>query len=93
MPNMKEKLVSLQQAVAMVPDGSRLAIGGMTIHAHPMAFVREMIRQNKRDMTIVGSLNGMETDMLAAAGALRRVESSAVSMERYGCLLYTSRCV
>lgn len=84
MPNMKEKLVSLQQAVAMVPDGSRLAIGGMTIHAHPMAFVREMIRQNKRDMTIVGSLNGMETDMLAAAGALRRVESSAVSMERYG---------
>ncbi len=84
MTQMKEKLIDMQAAVQMIPDGSRLAIGGMTIHAHPMAFVRELIRQGKKDLTIVGSLNGMETDMLAAAGALRRVESSAVSMERYG---------
>ena len=81
---MREKLVSMSEAVGMVPDGSRLAIGGMSIHSHPMAFVREMIRQNKKDMTIIGSLNGLETDMLIGASAVKRVETSCVSMERYG---------
>ena len=84
MAEMKEKLMSMQDAVALIPDGARLAIGGMSIHAHPMAFVREMIRQNKKDLTIVGSLNGLETDMLIGAGAVKRVETSCVSMERYG---------
>ena len=35
MTQMKEKLIDMQAAVQMIPDGSRLAIGGMTIHAHP----------------------------------------------------------
>lgn len=84
MPEMKEKLKSMEEAAALIPDGARIAVGGGAIHAHPMAFLRELVRQGKKDLVVVGSLNGMDVDFLAGAGALKRVETSCVSMERYG---------
>lgn len=84
MAELKEKLMSMSEAVSLIPNGSRIAVGGGAIHAHPMAFLREMIKQKKRDMTVVGSLNGLDIDILAGANVLKRVETSCVSLERYG---------
>ncbi len=81
---MKEKLMDMREAVALIPDGARVAVGGGAIHAHPMAFLREMIKQGKRNITVVGSLNGLDIDILAGAGVLGRVETSCVSLERFG---------
>lgn len=49
-----------------------------------MALVREMIRQGRRNLTIVGVTNSIDTDMLIGAGAVRRVETSYVGFEKYG---------
>lgn len=49
-----------------------------------MALVRELVRQGRRGLTVVGSVNGLEVDLLAGAGCLRRVESSYVGLEKYG---------
>ena len=68
----------------MVPDGARIALGGFAIYQHPMAFTRELIRQNKRDLTVVGVVNGPEVDMLAGAGCLTCIETSYVGFEKYG---------
>ena len=68
----------------MVPDGARIALGGFAIYQHPMAFTRELIRQNKRDLTVVGVVNGPEVDMLAGAGCLACIETSYVGLEKYG---------
>ncbi|HSE03006.1 MAG TPA: CoA-transferase [Methylomirabilota bacterium] len=81
---MTAKLRSLGEAAARVPDGGRLAIGGFAVYQHPMAFVRELVRQGRRDLTVVGSVNGNDVDLLAGAGSLRRVESSYVGLEKYG---------
>jgi glutaconate CoA-transferase subunit A len=78
------KQVSLAEAARRVGDGARIALGGFSVYQHPMAFVRELIRQGRRDLTVVGVVNGPEVDMLAGAGALRRVESSYVGLEKYG---------
>ena len=67
-----------------MPDGCRLALGGFAVYQHPMALVRELARQGRRDLTVVGSVNGNDVDLLAGAGCLRRVESSYVGLEKYG---------
>jgi glutaconate CoA-transferase subunit A len=63
-----EKVLKIEQAVALVPDGSIIALGGLSMNSSPMAFVREIIRQGKKDLTIVAIVNGMAIDWLVAAG-------------------------
>lgn len=78
------KLCSLSDLVAQIPDGSRVAIGGFAVYQKPMAAVREMIRQRKKHLTIVGTVHSLDVDMLVGAGCVDRVETSYVGLERYG---------
>jgi glutaconate CoA-transferase subunit A len=78
------KLVSLSEAAQIVRDGARIAVGGFAIYQHPMAFVRELLRQGRKDLTVVGVANGIEVDLLAGAGGLSVIETSYVGLENYG---------
>jgi glutaconate CoA-transferase, subunit A len=89
----RSKLGSLTDAVTLIADGTRLALGGFAIYQHPMALVRELVRQSRRDLTVVGHVNGNDVDLLAGAGCLRRVESSYVGLEKYGLALNFRRRV
>jgi glutaconate CoA-transferase, subunit A len=80
----QSKVVSLSEAAELVPDGARVAFGGLSIYQHPMAFVREVARLERRDLTVVGTLNGPDVDLLAGAGCLARVETSYVGLEQFG---------
>jgi len=84
MPQPTSKLISLEEAVARVPDGARVAFGGFAVYQKPMAFVRELVRQGRRNLTVVGSANSYDVDLLAAAGALSVVETSYVGLEKFG---------
>lgn len=83
-PALRSKRLSLPEAALRVADGARVALGGFAVYQHPMAFVRELVRQGRRDLTVVGHVNGNDVDVLAGAGCLRRVESSYVGLEKYG---------
>ena len=52
---MKNKLVSLEEAVALIPDGASLLIGGFMAVGGPNRLVDELIRQGKRDLTIIAN--------------------------------------
>jgi len=78
------KVMDLSQAAALVPDGCTLAIGGLSMNSSPMALVRELIRQGKKDLTVVAIVNGMAVDWLVAAGCVRRVISGLISFEGMG---------
>jgi len=78
------KVVNIAQAAAMVPDGCTLAIGGLSMNSSPMALVRELIRQQKKNLTVVAIVNGMAVDWLVAAGCVRRVISGLISFEGMG---------
>lgn len=80
----REKLTSIEEAVALVQDGDVVALQNMATQAAPMALVRELIRQEKRNLGLVVLVGGMPVDWLAAAGVIDRLIGAAVSMEQFG---------
>ncbi len=81
---MKSKLMALEDAVKLVPSGSSVAFGGSILRRQPMAFVREMIRQGKKDLTVYGYPCGLATDTLAGVGAVKRVEAVYTGLFQFG---------
>src|SRR5262249_44361211 len=49
------KTVSLEKSVAMIPDGASLMIGGFMAVGTPERVVDEIVRQNKRDLTVIAN--------------------------------------
>jgi glutaconate CoA-transferase subunit A len=47
-----------------------------------MALVRELVRQGRRDLHVVGSAHGIDVDLLVAAGAIAVCEESYVGFEQ-----------
>jgi glutaconate CoA-transferase subunit A len=72
---------SLHDLVAAIPDGASLALGGSFLHRGPFAFVRELIRQGKRDLEIVKQSPGYDIDILCRAGVVKRLRAGIVAME------------
>ncbi len=79
-----EKVLNTEETVAMVPDGATIAIGGLSMNSSPMALVRELVRQKKRDLTVVAIVNGMAVDWLIAAGCVHRLITGLISFEGLG---------
>jgi glutaconate CoA-transferase subunit A len=77
-----DKLVTLEQAAARVNDGDVVALGGGLSARLPMALVRELIRQGRRDLHLVGSAHGIDVDLLVAATAVSTCEESYVGFEQ-----------
>lgn len=79
-----DKVCSLAEAVGLVRDGDMVALAGMATQSAPMAVVRELIRQGRRQLGLVCLVGGIGVDWLAAAGVIDRVVCCAVSMEQFG---------
>ena len=78
------QFLSLSEAAAAVPSGSKVAVGGAMVMS-PMSLVREWIRQGKRDLDLVViPIGGINVDMLVGAGAVRSVEFPQISMGEFG---------
>ncbi|MEI5997866.1 CoA transferase subunit A [Paraburkholderia bengalensis] len=77
----KNKELSLGEMVALVPNGASLGLGGSFLHRGPFAFVRELIRQEKRDIEIIKQSPGYDIDILCRAGVVSRARCGIVAME------------
>src|ERR671926_1827822 len=67
------EIVPLQQAVAdLVRDGDTVALEGFT-HLIPFAAGQEIIRQGRRDLTLVRMTPDVIYDQLIGAGCARRL--------------------
>ncbi len=76
--------MTLAEAGALVSDGDVVAVQNMATQLAPMALVRELIRQQKRALTLVVLVGGIAVDWLAAAGVMTGLIGAAVSMEQFG---------
>lgn len=72
------------QAAGLISDGDHLAVQSMGTQSIPMAMVRELIRQERRDLTITCVVAGIGIDWLAWKGCMSRFCGPIVSMERFG---------
>jgi glutaconate CoA-transferase subunit A len=77
-----DKRTSLSGAAGLVADGAVVALGGGLSARLPMALVRELIRQRRTGLHLVGSAHSIDVDMLVGAGAVRRCEESYVGFEQ-----------
>lgn len=77
-----DKRASLAEAGALVTDGAVVALGGGLCARLPMALVRELVRQRRRGLHLVGSAHSIDVDLLIAAGAVTVCEESYVGFEQ-----------
>lgn len=78
------KVVSLTEAVRAIPDGAVIGLGGNTFHRVPCAVVHELVRQRKRNLTLVKTAGAYDIDLLCGAGCATRVVAAYVGFENYG---------
>jgi acyl CoA:acetate/3-ketoacid CoA transferase alpha subunit len=81
-----DKVRSLQEVVASVPEGAHVALGGFAISGCPIAFVHEMIRQRRGRLTLSQAVGGMDTDLLVGAGLVETLIFGGGSLDRAGLL-------
>ena len=75
----RSKLTHLSEAIdRWVPDGSSVAAGLCLEAMIPFAAGREIMRQRKRDLTLIGPISDMLFDQLIGAGCVRRVRAAWV---------------
>lgn len=68
------KLTSMHAAIAAhVPDGAMVLLGAQLEQMIPFAAGHEIIRQNRRDLTLVGPISDILFDQLIGAGCASRV--------------------
>jgi glutaconate CoA-transferase subunit A len=77
-----DKRCTLEEAIALVRDGDTVALGGALSYREPMALVRELVRQERRGLRLVGSAHGIDVDLLVGAGVAAAVEESYVGFEQ-----------
>ena len=75
--------VSLEQSVAMIPDGASLMIGGFMGVGTPERVIDEIVRQNRRDLTVVANdtaAPGRGIGKLVAAKLVRKAVVSHIGL-------------
>src|SRR5713226_2780839 len=73
------KLISMQQAIAEhVPSGSMVLLGAQLEQMIPFAAGHELIRQGRRDLTLVGPISDVLFDQMIGAGCASRVMAAWV---------------
>ncbi len=74
--SLHEKVISLDEAAALVKDGETVGIGGSTLSRTPMAMVWALIRARKKQLTCARSITSSEGDLLFASGVCDHIMTS-----------------
>lgn len=77
---MLDKRMSAADAVAQIKDGMTIGIGGWGPRRKPMGLVRELLRSDVKDLTVV-AYGGADVGMLCAAGKVKKLIFAFVSLD------------
>jgi len=78
------KLMSMHEAAKKVTDGSSICCPSFGYEKVAFAFIRELIRQRKRNLYLYGSGMNVDADMLIGAGCFRKAEIGHIGFENIG---------
>ena len=71
--------ISLERSVEMIPDGASLMIGGFMAVGTPERVVDELVRQEKRDLTVIANDTATPDSGIGKLVAAKRVRKAIVS--------------
>ena len=77
------KTIALKDAVAMIPDGASLMIGGFMAVGTPERVIDELVRQGKRNLTVIANdtaMPGRGIGKLISAGLISRTVASHIGL-------------
>jgi acetate CoA/acetoacetate CoA-transferase alpha subunit len=77
------KTISLADAVALIPDGASLMVGGFMAIGTPERLMDELVRQRKHDLTVIANDTaspGHGIGKLVAAGLIRKLVVSHIGL-------------
>ncbi|MFC3106436.1 CoA transferase subunit A [Undibacterium arcticum] len=74
--SLREKVLSLEEAAALVNDGDSVGIGGSTLSRTPMAMIWALIRARKKELSISRSIVSSDGDLLFASGICNHITTS-----------------
>jgi glutaconate CoA-transferase subunit A len=81
---MIDKVTSLAKAVQLVKSGDTLALGGMNLYRRPVAFVRELLKTDVRDLTLLNFTSSYESDLLIGARRVKTLRTCYCGLESFG---------
>jgi len=74
---------SAEEAVARIPDGATLMVGGFMGVGSPERVIDELVRQRRRELTVIANdtaVPGVGIGKLVTAGVLRKVVASHIGL-------------
>jgi glutaconate CoA-transferase subunit A len=74
--SLRDKVMSLEDAAALVADGDHVALGGCTLSRTPMAMVWALIRAGRKDLTVSRSITSTEGDLFFGSGVSTHILTS-----------------
>jgi acetate CoA/acetoacetate CoA-transferase alpha subunit len=75
--------VSLEKAVALIPNGATIMVGGFMGVGTPEHLMDEIVRQGKRDLTLIcndNAMPGVGVGKLVTAGLLKKTIASHIGL-------------
>ena len=75
-----DKIMSAADIIAELKDGMTIGIGGWGARRKPMALIREIVKSDLKDLTIV-SYGGCDVGMLASARKIKKLIFGFVSLD------------
>lgn len=74
--SLHEKVMSLEEAAALVNNGETVGIGGSTLSRTPMAMIWSLIRARRKQLVCARGITSSEGDWLLGSGACSHVVTS-----------------
>src|SRR3982751_3919181 len=75
--------ISLEKAVALIPDGASVMVGGFMAVGTPERLMDELVRQGKRNLTLICNDNAMPgagVGKLVSAGLAKKTIASHIGL-------------
>jgi len=74
--SLREKIVSLKEAISFVRDGDAVGIGGSTMSRTPMGLIWALIRAGRKNLSCSRCIVSSDGDLLYGSGATQHIVTS-----------------
>ena len=85
MTRLTDKYTSIEEAVARIPDGASIMVGGFGSPGTPFALLEELLAQGQKDLTLIkndANEAGIGIGRLIEAGRVSRLIASHIGLNR-----------
>ncbi|MHA1127880.1 MAG: CoA transferase subunit A [Alphaproteobacteria bacterium] len=80
---MIDKTTAMRDAIARIPDGASIMLGGFGVPGTPFCLIEELVRQGQKNLTVIkndANENGMGVDWLLESGQISKLITSHIGL-------------